>query len=350
MTDETSAYRGFLPAELIVGLAEEYSLGAPDSVRPGGGTASPKAILGYGGRRFLLRRRRAEFCPENRVRFDHAFIWHLARAGLPVATPLTARSGRTYVVRGEHAYEIVPYIEGLEVADQASGDRMRSAARMLGRLHEASRSFSPPAHKDLGRDLFLPRYLHLLEAELERSRGQDARPRRVAELMLGKAKEAIAETERLRPDDVAPIVVHGDYTPANVLFRGPEVGGVFDFDWATRTNRTWDLARGIAFFAFRRKAPLDPDDIVSLTEAQTPDVARAGAFLRAYEEVAPRLDVAERRILPLFIRETLLCMRVAGMRKLPPDERLGFAVRDMEGLLDWMESGLEAMIEEIAPV
>lgn len=341
---EAMSYTGPIPPATARKVIARFPLGHPTDLRPGGGTASPKTVFACDGDRYLLRRRRSEFCPENRVRFDHAFVRHLAESGLPVAPPLGTREGRTWVVEGEHTYEIVPFIEGLSVRRFNSRLQILGAATALGRIHQASGSFVPPTVKDLGRDLYLPRYLPLIESELRAGRGQGMAVRRVAERMLRMAREVIADVERVRPDEVAPTTVHGDFTPGNVLFRGERVQGIFDFDWATITSRVWDVARGILHFAFRRRTPLDPDDIRSLTEAMTPDLERACDFVETYTSVAPPLNRGERAILPLFIREALLCMRIGGMRKLPEAERLDYAVRDMEPLLDWMETAVESFV------
>ena len=340
--EDLSQYKGLIPQETVLEIAGKYSLREPQDMRPGGGTASPKVILQCEDGFFLMRRRRSEFCPENCVLFDHAFIRHLAEAGLPVASPLVARDGRTWVVEGEHTYEIVPFIKGLALGEPNSTTQMVSAAKMLSRLHKASQSFSPPTVKDLGRDLYLPRYLDLIEEQLSLNVPHNAPFRALGERMLKMAKQVIVDSERLRPDELLPIAVHGDYTWANVMYRGEEVGGIFDFDWTTRTNRVWDVARGILFFAFRRHSRFNPDDITSLAEAMIPDYERASVFLKAYTEGMLPLNDEEQRILPLFIRETLLCMRIAGMRKLPTEQRLAYATREMEPLLDWMETSLES--------
>jgi len=345
--DELSEYREDLPRELVEDVVSRYALGPPRVLADGGGTASPKLILRCGEREVLFRRRRREFSTPNRVRFDHAFIRHLDEALLPVAPPLTSRTGETWVRVGGHVFEIVPYIRGLEQMQRDSLAQLENAAEALARVHEASRAFRPPVEKDLGRDLYLPRYIHLLEDQLERNTPADSPYRPTAERMLSISRRVMQETERMRPDGVDPLVVHGDYTPANILFRADEVRGVFDFDWATRTSRTWDLCRGLLFFAFRRNTPLNPDDIASLTEAPIPDLKRARLFASAYSRGAPRLNDAEMHTIPLFVRETILCMRVGGMRKLPVEERLAYATREMEPLLDWMEERLDGAVGEV---
>ena len=344
---QQSEYKASIPQETVLKAVAAFPLGNPTDMRPGGGTASPKTVFRSDGDVYLLRRRRSEFCPENRVRFDHGFVRHLAEAGLPVASPLVARDGRTWVVDGGHTYEIVPFIEGLAIGRLNSASQMVAAASMLGRLHRASRSFSPPTEKDLGRDLYLPRYLHLLEEQLDARRTHDASLRDVGQRMLEMAKEVVVDVERARPDDLSPLAVHGDYMPGNVMFRADEVGGIFDFDWATMTSRVWDVARGILHFAFRRRTRLNPDEITSLTEAMTPDLDRASSFLSAYTAAMPALSAQEEEILPLFIREALLCMRIGGMRKVPVERRLAYATEGMEPLLDWIETSVESFVSRL---
>ena len=75
-----------------------------------------------------------------------------------------------------------------------------------------------------------------------------------------------------------------------------------------------------------------------------PDYGRALAFLKAYSAYMPSPSEEEQQILPLFIRESLLCMRIGGMRKLPLEQRIAYATHGMRPLLDWMETSLEAFI------
>lgn len=333
-------FKGTLRSELVQKIAGVFGLRRLEWVRPGGGTASPKALFKCEQGVYLLKRRREEFCRENRIRFDHAFVQYLYERGLPVAPPLRTTEGRSWVVESGEVYEVVPFIEGLCQWAEKEGELI-SAGETLGRLHRESGSFSPPCSKDLGRDLYLPRYLHLLEQELETLSHE------TGERMLRMARRTIELSEEMEHEFRSPTVNHGDYTPANVLFRGSEVAGIFDFDWCVLTSPLWDMARAILFFAFRRKTPLHPEDISSLTEAPIPHIPRSKLLLRAYESVVHPVDKLEKDVLVLFLRETVLCMRIAGMRKLPREKRLSYATEGMTPILDWLEDEVEAFAEEL---
>jgi len=137
-------------------------------------------------------------------------------------------------------------------------------------------------------------------------------------------------------------IIHGDYTPANVLFRGDSVGGIFDFDWVSRQPRVIDLGEALIFFAFTRRDPIDPDDIWSLVQGWAPDLDAARAFLAAYQAEWP-LTREEARALPYFMRETWLGVRIRAMRKVPTEERLRILTQDGLPPLRWLERSVELL-------
>lgn len=325
-----------LPAEVVDAVLSRYALRAEGPVEPAGGTAAPKVRFHVDGKPYLLRRRRAEFCPEPVVRFDHSVIRRLARAGLPVIEPLANRDGVTWVILDEATYEIYPFIKGLSIMDQRSPAQVADAGRQLARFHRATDGFTPEGHKYWPREFHMARNCKTLVDFLATPAAQG--PLRPVADRLMTACNRVAEALPDEAVDALPhCIIHGDYTWANVMYRGESVAGIFDFDWTDRQARMHDLARGLIWFGTLRSGPLDPDSIWHLVQGWAGDEQRTRAFMDAYAEHV-ELTEAERHLLPAMTAETWFCCRIRAMRKVTDDEKLKILAADLAPTLDFFDT------------
>ena len=179
-----------------------------------------------------------------------------------------------------------------------------------------------------------------------------------SEPRLPQANAMLRSARQLEPllsdaivSELPSAITHGDYTPANVLFHGDKVGGIFDFDWVSRQPRLLDLAEALIFFAGRRTTPIDPDSIWSLVQTWQPDKETASAFLRSYQSVWP-LGESECSALPLLMRECWLGVRIRAMRKVPHADRLRILTEGAFVPLEWIEGqgqAIAALAERTRP-
>jgi Ser/Thr protein kinase RdoA (MazF antagonist) len=219
--------------------------------------------------------------------------------------------------------------------DQRSLDQVIDGGRQLGRLHQATEGFVPDGRKDWSREFHMAANRRTLAAFLSMpaSRGP-LRP--VAERLLANADRVIAGMPDEAVDQLPHCIIHGDYTWANVLYRGPSVAGIFDFDWTGRQPRIHELARGLIWFAGLRAGPLDPDSIWYLVQGWTSDAQRTQGFLDGYAE-SIELTNAEQRLLPAMIAETWFCCRIRAMRKVADEEKLKILAGDLESSLNTLD-------------
>lgn len=170
----------------------------------------------------------------------HAFLAHLRTQGLhAVPEPLGIEDG----------VETLGYLEGHSGGDgwfhQHDDHGLRSAARLLRRIHDASVGWRPPADAVWG-----------------------AAPADGPELVL----------------------CHGDPGPWNFVWRDHEAVGLLDWDFLHPGPRTSDVAYALRWFAPCR------DDDLALEWHHFPTVpdrrARIRAFLDAYGPL-PAFDVME---------------------------------------------------------
>ena len=328
-----------------LGILRHYDLGAITRVEAGGGTASPKVIVTGERGRYLLRSRRPVSSRDDVTAFDHAVIQAIADAGVPTVKPEPSRTGQTWVRDGERAFEVFPFVESLQPFSQGNPMQTQSAAQTLARFHLATDSLHPLGHKNWPREHRVRTMADTL-AEALAGTSPFAEGLADARYMLRSAEELAG---LLTDETVAALpqaVTHGDYTPANVLFRVDDVGGVFDFDWVSRQARAVDVGEALQFFAFTRTTALDANSIWSLVEAWKPDAETALRFLTAYQAIWP-LSEAEAAALPLFMRETWLGVRIRAMRKVPADQRLRILTEGALGPLRWIEGNV-ALIADLA--
>jgi Ser/Thr protein kinase RdoA (MazF antagonist) len=324
-----------LPDQEWLNILSRYRLGRVLAIEAGGGTAAPKAWVQTERGRYLLRRRRSDSSVEEVVRFDHALIEALATAGLPVVAPERSCEGRTWARGGEYAYEVFAFVPGLERFRQGNGRQIAAAARILARFHAVTGGLTLPGKKEWPAEHhILTTRQTLREAIANNPGGQEAFI--AAQEMLASADRLAARLDAQIVASLPQVIIHGDYTPANVLFRGEEVGGIFDFDWVSRQPRLIDVGEALLFFAFRRAQEINPDSIWSLVQTWEPDMTAARIFLAAYQSHAP-LDQAEAEALPLFMWQTWLGVRIRAMRKVSPEDRLRILTEDAQASLRWIE-------------
>jgi hypothetical protein len=147
----------------------------------------------------------------------HAYLAHLRRAGFTAAPePLGF---------DEHGREILAYVPGAvpraPLPDETAGEAVLVAlARLIRRLHEAARGWTPPPEATWGD---IPG----------------------------------AETVDIPPADGDPeLVSHRDYCPGNVVFRAGLPAALIDFDLARPTTRLYDIANAVYWWV----PLLDPRD------------------------------------------------------------------------------------------
>jgi homoserine kinase type II len=237
---------------------------------------------------------------------------------------------------------VFPFVEGLEPFDPHSDDQLAQTGDMLGRIHAATEGWQPPGRKDWPRETRMASNLPPLREAIETNAHDDNTQVKLARRMLDAAEEVASRLEDVRYAALPHVIVHGDYTWANLKFRDGRLAGVFDFDWANRQARLYDVARGILFIAFPRASAFDDSSIWSLVEPFVYDQRRARVFLDAY--VSHHAFTAdERALLPWFLRENWLSCRIRAMRKVSEDQRLKILTFGMDSVFEQWNAPLDAL-------
>jgi len=330
----------------IRSVLEQYGLGCVRQVGFHSGTAAKSWRVSAEHGEFILRTRGSRTSSDALVQYDHDLRRHLIRAGIPTAAPLPTRKGDGVVRMAGHVLELYPFIRG-SCVERTAESHVSAAAAMLARFHEAARTFEPATalppvaqYRTLGFEDTRSRMEDpgLLTRVYERLSEHAAATQFSSELRL--AHEWLRRLRSTFDDSVynslPHTVTHGDYTPANLLFSGHRVVGVFDFDWARRAPRVRDLADGLFFISGTRLTPLVPGDIWSLTEAVDLKIPRVVLWLQSYHDVSP-ITHSELKAIPLALAARWLSVRVEGMAKVSDRLRMRFALAPITKPLMWLD-------------
>jgi len=330
-----------------------YDIGALEGWQRHGGTAGKTWRVSTPRGSWFLRMRGVRTSSAELVTFDHGLRRHLVRAGIPTAAPVASCSGSTSVRIGERTFELYPLVDGCTLP-RAGRDELQQAARMLARFHGASADF-PGRHALPPVSQYSTLGLSATSARMEAPALLTSVYQRLATSGVSDAHRDACEAclrwlHRLRTefgDDVygrlPHTVTHGDYTLANLLFSADgSVCGVFDFDWARWAPRVRDIADGMFFIGGERRTPLVPADIWSLTEDVSLHQDRCVLWLQSYSDVAV-LTHAELDAVGMALAARWLSVRVEGMAKVDPGERLRFCFGNVTPPLRWLDENWGAV-------
>jgi len=291
----------FDACELAVALSH-YDLGVIESLTPfeRGSRKSPKVGIVCQRGKFLLKRRSADHADAERVGFCHELQAFLADAGLPVARLAPTRStGRTFLQRRQDVYELFEFIPGRPFEGTIA--ETTDAGRVLARFHRTAAGFLtryPIPTGDYHDHNAVRSALRAAEAQLREHAEAPGLIRELAEVYNACADRAEQAGLKAQPRSV----IHGDWHPGNMLFRGGRVVGVIDLDAVRVSKRVIDVANGALQFSLSTRG--DPGEWPDALDGE-----RFDAFLAGYSENSP-IENGERRCIPDLMAEALIAETV----------------------------------------
>ena len=245
-------------------------------------------VADEGGRQYVLRRyrRNRELA---RVAFQLRFQKHLLANGFPTAPIVLTKEGTDFVIHDDIPWALFGFIEGSEYDFERMG-QVAQAARRLAEFHAIADSFTePPVDLEWEPPL---EYYWVHNAD-ERQHLQDLLYGQGIETELAYLLSWWEELMRQWPVGryrVLPAgLVHGDYHGRNMVFKGDNITGVFDFDVLGWGARVLDLS--FAFLMFGRERRPRPQRI-------RPAVGRL--FVEEYARYRP-IIAEEFAAIPAFV-------------------------------------------------
>jgi Ser/Thr protein kinase RdoA (MazF antagonist) len=189
-----------------------------------------------GGGRHVLRRYYAGATAED-LRYEHAVLRHLARAGWVVPEP----AGEPVQYSGLW-YCLTRFVPGGPAGQRRAGQRRRRG-RDLGRLHLALRGLGELAGQRPGwraAHQGIPLRFGISWPSCAVALAQVSP--RLGAWALAAAHDAEAALAAVGAADLPLQVVHGDFTAWNVHYRRDRLAGVIDFGLAHLDSRPYELA------------------------------------------------------------------------------------------------------------
>jgi Ser/Thr protein kinase RdoA (MazF antagonist) len=337
----------------LTAVLSQYEIGSIRSLQSAGGTAGKTWKVETETGAFFLRLRGVRTSSEARLAFDHGLRDHLVAHGVPTAAAVATRGEERWRRQPEGVYELYPFVEG-RAFEPDSVEEVAQAGEALARYHQVAAEYAPAVEQER-----IAQYTTLGFSQATSNRMDD--PVLMGENLAATARLASTDGERALVqrcsnrvqqmgdtyagsayDRLTGWVIHGDYTPANVLFSAAgRIVGIFDLDWALPGARCRDVADGLYFFGTRPRR-LDGASIWSLTQAADFDLDRCRMFLEAYTGVAP-LDRAEWEAIPAAFAGRWLSIRLEGMAKVDTADRFRFFARGIEKPLIWLDAHFQEL-------
>jgi Ser/Thr protein kinase RdoA (MazF antagonist) len=257
-------------------------------VLPGARGGLLRPVIETGSGAWVLRSQAPELTQDD-TRFRHAFMSHLAQAGLPIPTFLPTAEGRSWAIARENIYELQAYIPGAPFASDENAARVESAASLLGALHQTSADFSWTPYawpEDRSAPALAQTYTSLIRQASERFWAGTSIARGLTRVADACDERIAASTHALTLTPAPPeIHIHGDFQPHNLAFAGNEASALYDFDAARWEQRIYELAYALLFFTglqWVEDEPLTPPRVDDGL-----DTLLAHRFLAAYGREAP---------------------------------------------------------------
>jgi Ser/Thr protein kinase RdoA (MazF antagonist) len=330
-------------------VLSEYDLGTVYEVAAAGGTAGKTWKIKASSGEYFLRLRGVRTSTETRLLFDHGLREHLIARGVPTASVVPTRTGGKWVHKDGRVYELYPFVLGRSFRPDNEHE-ITNAARALAKFHKASADYKPPSEQQEA----IAQYTTLGFSDAVSYRMDDPQlqvtnmlgvrdlagtdqDKRLVDRCIARVQRSIRVYAGAAYDQLTGWIIHGDYTPANLLFSEEgQVVGIFDFDWAVPGARCRDVADGLYFFATEPRE-IDSSNIWSLTDAADSDLGRYLAFLNAYQSIAP-LTPHEIEAIPCAFAGRWFSIRLEGMAKVHESERFRFFSREIEKPLCWLDA------------
>ncbi|MBL4698162.1 MAG: phosphotransferase [Phycisphaerales bacterium] len=226
-----------------------YNLGPIHSINElaAGSVYSPKVVVGSDRGKLLLKRRARGLDLPPVVAFSHEVILGCIERGVCVPPMLGTKADNNSMVQFEdHVYELFVFIDGIGFDRSAAmiNDHARESGSLLGELHrvldQITTSFEGPVE---------PTAIDTTRLNtLGQSLGISEQTHEHFERMLGYGDELA------KANATGNAIVHGDWHPGNMIYRGNKIVAVCDFDNTRIGSRVREVAQAMVHFSLKAPA------------------------------------------------------------------------------------------------
>ena len=285
---------------------------------PRGSRRAPKLLIKAERGPFLLKRRAMGKDGPDKVAFCHGIQLHLAKRQFPLPHLIGTRTDNNSMLRlADQTYELFEYIEGTPY-DQ-SLEATQDAGKILALMHKLLLSYESDDAPVMGNSYHNAKSVYnacrTIPTTLRRRNpsqtGEQAQANsKLVQTLQAYYDDAVQRDEGAGMLDWPKQIVHSDWHPGNMLFRGPRVVAVIDYDTARIHQRVIDIANGALQFSILGGGE-DP-----LTWPEGIDLARFKRFLMGYDSVPDVvLTRAELKVVPWLMIQALIAEAVIPVAK-----------------------------------
>jgi len=309
----------FAADELAI-VMSHFDVGVIRAIKefPRGSRRAPKLLIKAQRGPFLLKRRAIGKDGPEKVAFCHGIQLHLAKKQFPLPHLIGTRTDNNSMLRlGDQTYELFEYIQGTPY-DQ-SLEATQDAGKILALMHKLLLSYKSKHEAVLGNSYHNAKSVYnacrTIPTTLKRRNPDQTGQQAQANAKLVQALQAFYDDAVQRVESAGLLdwpkqIVHSDWHPGNMLFRGQRVVAVIDYDTARKHQRIIDIANGALQFSILGGGE-DP-----LTWPEGIDLARFKRFLMGYDSVPDAvLTRAELKVMPWLMVQALIAESVIPVAK-----------------------------------
>lgn len=311
----TKSDRQTFAADELAIVLSHFDVGVIDKIRefPRGSRRAPKLLVKAERGPFLLKRRAMGKDEPEKVAFCHGIQLHLASRQFPLPHLIGTVGDNNSMLRlGEFTYELFEYIQGTPY-DQ-SLEATQDAGKILALMHKLLLNHEYDGTAVVGTSYHNAKSVYnacrtipttLARRNPNQSGEQAQENAKLVQTLQAFYDDAVQRTERAGMLDWPKQIVHSDWHPGNMLFRGKRVVAVIDYDTARVHQRIIDIANGALQFSILGGGE-DP-----LTWPEGIDLARFKRFLMGYDSVPDVvLTQAELKVVPWLMIQALIAEAV----------------------------------------
>jgi len=342
--------RSTLDAHELAIVMSHYDVGVIEAIQefPRGSRKAPKLILRADSGLYLLKRRARGKDDPFKVAFCHALQMRLAEKQFPLPHLIGTRRDNNSMLQWKgHTYELFEYIKGTPY--DSSLEATADAGRILALFHKLLADYKPDYDPPKG-SYHAARSVEASFQQLPRTVARTNEPLSTSEFervdeaiqyLRVSYNDAAHRVVEMGLDEWPAQIVHSDWHPGNMLFRGPRVVAVIDYDAARMHQRIIDAANGALQFSIIGGG----DDPAKWPEYL--DESRFKRFIRGYDSVPDCvLSRAELRCIPWLMIEALVAEAVIPIAATGQFARMtgaGFLMM-VEKKVRWLQDNADKLV------
>jgi homoserine kinase type II len=172
---------------------------------------------------------------ELEVKQELDLLFHLKKQGFPCLQPLKTKTGRYYIEFRSKCLTVSRFLDGTELPTESlTGVHLGTLGQTLANLHLLGRSYKKGIDNRFGFSRIVAIY-------------RDVRRQLPSHLknIVRVLDDEFSYLENYLDNNLPKGIIHGDFFPDNVKFKGTRLVGVIDFDAACRGKLIYDLATAV---------------------------------------------------------------------------------------------------------